>query len=126
MTDEQRKANFIKQFQENLKAEKDKDKQQALNAEFEKLKDRPQLPSTQLLPKYSQKAVFLKGVDERDAVYRPAKESVVESMVFAAQPVDKEQTGVACKRVGKGRVAYVGDVNAEEGSARVVLGMCGL
>jgi hypothetical protein len=47
-------------------------------------------------------------------------------MVFAAEPVDMEQTPVAYKKVGKGRVAYVGDVNAEEGSARVILAMCGL
>ncbi|KAF2657026.1 GMC oxidoreductase [Lophiostoma macrostomum CBS 122681] len=67
---------------------------------------------TRLLPMYSQKAVFLKGVDEGDALYKPTADSVVESMVFAATAVGTEQVPVAWKTVGKGKVARSEVLNA--------------
>lgn len=76
---------------------------------------------------YSQKALFLKNVAEPDAWYRPNEESVIESHVF---PPDKirnlDQVPVAFGKIGDGRLGYVGDVNAEEGSHLAVLAMCGL
>ena len=47
-----------------------------------------------LKPEYSQKAVFLKGVDHANALYLPSAESVTQSHVFASEPVNKEQTPV--------------------------------
>jgi hypothetical protein len=67
---------------------------------------------------YSQKAVFLKNVEDAAAWYRPSKDSVIESLMA--------QTPVALAKVGEGKLGYVGDVNKEEGSDAVVLAMCGL
>ena len=82
--------------------------------------------SENLEPRYSQKPVFLKGVNPNDALYLPSAESVIESRVFASSPVDKEQTPVAWAKFEDGWIGYVGDVNGEEGSNEVILKMCGL
>ena len=76
--------------------------------------------------KYSQKAVFLKNVAKEAAVYLPSRDSRIESAVFSPEPVDCEQTPVVLAKVGEGWLGYVGDVNAESESDRVVLAMCGL
>lgn len=87
----------------------------------------PSSQKTKLPPNYSQKAVFLTGVERNDAWYLPTAESRTESLVFAGAALGNlEMTPVACKRVGEGKVGYVGDVNGEEGSDAVVLAMCGL
>jgi hypothetical protein len=39
---------------------------------------------------------------------------------------EARQAPVALSKVGEGRLGYVGDVNAEEGSVTVVLALCGL
>ena len=87
-----------------------------------KLKSSPE----HLKSEYSQKAVFLKGVDSADALYLPSAESVTQSHVFPSGPVDKEQTPVVWAKFEKGWIGYIGDVNAEEGSNEVILTMCGL
>lgn len=80
-----------------------------------------------LAPSYSQKALHLANVTLDDAVYLPTNESVVESNVFGPRRVgDRTQTPAAFARVGEGRVGYVGDVNNEEETTPLVLGMCGL
>lgn len=91
-----------------------------LNQNMSKV-DKDLLPAT-----YSQKAVFLKHVHPDDAMYRPDSESVLESLVFSPDPVDTSKTPVAFKTLGQGRVGYIGDVNAEDGSDMVILAMCGL
>lgn len=84
-------------------------------------------PGAGLPASYSQKAVFLKNVDDSAAWYLPAEGSVLESHVFAPSPVqNRAETPVAFVRVGAGWLGYVGDVNAEEESDVVVLGMLGL
>ncbi|KAL8403477.1 hypothetical protein RB594_008654 [Gaeumannomyces avenae] len=61
---------------------------------------------------YSQKALFLKNVDKAARLYvREDKETEV---------------AVAFAKVENGRLAYIGDVNREEGSAKVIMAMCGL
>ena len=62
------------------------------------------------MPCYSQKATKLKYVEAGDALYS----------------ADAKQTAVAFAKYGKGWVGYVGDVNGEEGSDKVILAMCGL
>ncbi|KAJ5029793.1 hypothetical protein J3E73DRAFT_379654 [Bipolaris maydis] len=82
---------------------------------------------TSLPPSYSQKAVFLAGVPDKDAWYLPKDSSHTESHVFYPVPItDQEQTPIALTNIGKGKLGYVGDVNGEEGSDAVVLAMCGL
>jgi hypothetical protein len=67
---------------------------------------------------YSQKALFLKNVEDAAAWYYPSEDEVIESLMT--------QTPVALAKVGEGKLGYVGDVNKEEGSDAVVLAMCGL
>ncbi|KAM3501032.1 hypothetical protein MY11210_009432 [Beauveria gryllotalpidicola] len=83
---------------------------------------------TQKLPQsYSQKALFVSNVAAQDMLYRTDDDSVVESRVFAATSADATgETAVALAKVGSGKIGYVGDVNAEDGSHAVVLAMCGL
>ncbi|PVH95724.1 hypothetical protein DM02DRAFT_617714 [Periconia macrospinosa] len=84
-------------------------------------------PHTSLLSSYSQKAVFLRNVDRKDAWYRLGESSRTESLVFAPVELgDKDQTPIAMTRIGEGKFGYVGDINGEEGSDRVILAMCGL
>jgi hypothetical protein len=65
---------------------------------------------------YSQKALFLKNVEDAAAWYRPSED--IGSLMA--------ETAVALAKVGEGKLGYVGDVNQEEGSNAVVLAMCGL
>ncbi|KAF9638133.1 hypothetical protein BFW01_g9030 [Lasiodiplodia theobromae] len=79
-----------------------------------------------LAPQYSVKAVHLMDVEEKDRLYVPRSDSYIESFVFAPEPIDQNETPVAWADVGEGMVGYIGDVNSEEGSKRVLLAMCGL
>ncbi len=83
--------------------------------------------TAKLVPRYSQKALHCKGVQKSDAVYLPDSSSRMQSMVFAPDPVDDlTQTPAAFTRCGEGRIGYLGDVNAEAETEKVVLAMCGL
>ncbi|KAI0474229.1 hypothetical protein F4859DRAFT_83156 [Xylaria cf. heliscus] len=64
----------------------------------------------QLLPTYSQNAVYVKGVARSDVWYAG----------------ERDEVAVAFTKVGNGMLGYVGDVNAEDGSEAVVLSMLGL
>ncbi|KAI1212739.1 uncharacterized protein F4807DRAFT_348150 [Annulohypoxylon truncatum] len=64
----------------------------------------------QLLPAYSQKALYVKGVARSDVWYAG----------------EKDEVAVAFTKVGNGMLGYVGDVNGEDGSEAVVLAMLGL
>jgi hypothetical protein len=81
--------------------------------------------STAFLPNsYSQKAVFLKHVAPTDSLYLPSPESTTQSRVFAPEPVDQDQTPVAFTKLDRGWLGYIGDVNNETASQKVVLEMC--
>ncbi|KAH8589778.1 hypothetical protein B0O99DRAFT_636194 [Bisporella sp. PMI_857] len=84
------------------------------------------LPPGSLPSSYSQKAVFLANVNSNAAWYLPTEGSVIESRVFYPEPVATSETPAAYTEVGNGWLGYVGDVNAEEGTDAVVLGMLGL
>jgi len=76
---------------------------------------------------YSQKAVFVRNVAPADTWYKPTEDSVVESVIFYSSSSGiPPETAVALAEVGAGKLGYVGDVNAEEGSNAVILAMCGL
>jgi hypothetical protein len=83
--------------------------------------------ATKLPAQYSQKAVFVNNVARQDSWYLTDEKSVVESNVFAPSSAHANgETAVAFAGVGEGKLGYVGDVNAEEGSDAVILAMCGL
>ncbi|KAI0454315.1 hypothetical protein F5B21DRAFT_240231 [Xylaria acuta] len=64
----------------------------------------------QLLPTYSQKALYVQGVAGSDVWYAG----------------ERDEVAVAFTKVGNGMLGYVGDVNGEHGSEEVVLAMLGL
>lgn len=73
---------------------------------------------------YSFRAVSLHRVKDVDRVYMPTEESYTVWDVFLADPVsDYDQTAVAFAGYGHGWLGYVGDVESEENTTRVVLAM---
>jgi len=73
---------------------------------------------------YSNKATRLANVDPTDRIYAPTEESRVQSHVFAADPVNTEETSVVLGDCGDGFLGYIGDVNDEVESAIVVTAIC--
>lgn len=84
------------------------------------------VPGRGLPSSYSQKALFLSGVDRNAAWYLPNESSRTESHVFTPEPVPTSETPAAFAKVGNGWLGYIGDVNGEEDTDAVVLGMLGL
>ena len=73
---------------------------------------------------YFQKALHLKGVEPGDAVYRAPPDMAPDASHFGAGPADKFEVPTAIARVGVGRLAWIGDVNGEEGSNETLLRLC--
>ena len=80
-----------------------------------------------LLPSCSMKALHVQGITPQVAVYQPTQDSHVESLVWAPQQISNlSESPIVQTRVGNGTLGYVGDVNYEEGSSKVILAMLGL
>ncbi|KNZ77881.1 RNA polymerase II-associated protein 3 [Termitomyces sp. J132] len=93
-----------------------------LNPAHELAKSNPVLAQS-----YSMKALHLKDISPDVVVYRPTRESRLESLVFPPGPVtNMNESPVVRTRVGKGYLGYIGDVNWEDDSANLVLAMMGL
>ncbi|KAI9032945.1 hypothetical protein DFJ74DRAFT_597421, partial [Hyaloraphidium curvatum] len=76
--------------------------------------------------RYSMKALHVDGAEADQRVYVPAEGAVTESRVFPVMPVtDKGEAPIAFAKVGEGYLGYVGDVNNETGTQRVILAMIG-
>ncbi|MCJ1359731.1 MAG: hypothetical protein MMC33_009733 [Icmadophila ericetorum] len=76
---------------------------------------------------YSEKALHIEGMAKSSMLYVTTPDSQLESLVFAARPQHNEkESPVVFQTYGKGRVGWIGDVNGEKGSTKVVLGICGL
>jgi hypothetical protein len=75
---------------------------------------------------YSMKTLHIKDARPHEKIFIPEPEATVQSHVFAPGYVDQSQAAVAGARVGKGYLAYCGDVNGEEGSDEVILALCGI
>lgn len=83
--------------------------------------------ASKLPSEYSQKALAVKNVAPGDVWYGTTAGSVVESMVFSPTSAhNPSESPSVLAKVGNGKLGYVGDVNAEEGSNLVILAMCGL
>ncbi|KAG6861781.1 hypothetical protein C0995_012285 [Termitomyces sp. Mi166 len=93
-----------------------------LNPAHELAKSNPLLAQS-----YSMKALHVKDISPDVVVYRPTRESRLENLVFAPGPITNLNESPAVRtRVGKGHLGYIGDVNWEDGSAKLVLAMMGL
>jgi len=80
-----------------------------------------------LSPSYSMKALHVKNFAVNNEIYRPSSASRIESMVFAPSLInDLSQSPAVYTRVGKGHLGYIGDINWEDGSTKVILAMFGL
>ncbi|KAF1811490.1 hypothetical protein P152DRAFT_57788 [Eremomyces bilateralis CBS 781.70] len=73
---------------------------------------------------YSQKSLFLKNVVPGDSMYKPGADSQLQSRVLPPEPVRQGQAAVAFTKVSQGWVGYIGDVNNEDGSQKVVMEVC--
>jgi hypothetical protein len=82
------------------------------------------ITASELPSEYSQKAVHLTNVNNEAAWYLPTDDSFVESIVpIPGRAVIPSETPIAFSKLGEGRIGYIGGVNAEEGSSKVVLAM---
>ncbi|EMD35990.1 hypothetical protein CERSUDRAFT_156736 [Gelatoporia subvermispora B] len=88
------------------------------------------LNSNALFSEYSMKTLHITGINTReDAVYLPTESSHVESMVFPNVQITGsglEESPAVFARVGDGYLGYVGDVNGEQPSIRLLIEMCGV
>jgi hypothetical protein len=100
-----------------------------------------------LTPSYSMEALCLKGVKDEDVLYAPPEDRDKDKYKYeddwegdADKDKDKDSSvqshqlppladlphvAVACTRIGRGILGYVGDVNAEEETTSVMLVMLG-
>ncbi|KAI0776992.1 hypothetical protein BD413DRAFT_524578 [Trametes elegans] len=89
----------------------------------------PPLSATALFPSLSMKALHVKNAPRECAVYLPTAQSRLESLVYAPTPISGDmaaESPAVFTRVGEGYLGYVGDVNAEQGSIRLLIEMCGV
>ncbi|RPD52548.1 hypothetical protein L226DRAFT_617795 [Lentinus tigrinus ALCF2SS1-7] len=87
------------------------------------------LSESALVPSFSMKALHLKNVSSESGVYYATPDSHIESHVFAPDEISPEEateTPAVFAPVGRGFLGYVGDVNGEQGSTRLILEMCGV
>ncbi|KAL7787953.1 hypothetical protein V8C37DRAFT_389147 [Trichoderma ceciliae] len=76
---------------------------------------------------YSQKALYIYGMQQCEAWYLPTKDSVVEECVPIPRPIaDFNESPVVFARCGNGHVGFIGDVQPEEGTILAMLAMMGL
>lgn len=75
---------------------------------------------TSLEDSYGMKAVHLKYTTPTTRVYVPEASSRTRSMVFESAEVDLQQCPAIFAPYGKGYIGYIGDVNNEEGSRKLL------
>ncbi|KAL3417694.1 hypothetical protein PVAG01_10704 [Phlyctema vagabunda] len=75
---------------------------------------------------YSMKALHVENAREHEKIFVPVHGALTLSSVFPSTPVDETQAALVGTEVGAGFLVYAGDVNAEEGSDRVIMALCGL
>lgn len=84
----------------------------------------PQLYNS-LEESYSMKTLHLKNVSADARVYIPEASSRTQSAVFPAAAVDLQQCPAAFAKYGRGYIGYIGDVNNEAGSQKLLMAMLG-
>lgn len=76
---------------------------------------------------YSQKALYIYGMQPCESWYLPTEHSVIEEWVPVPRPiVDFTESPVVFARCGNGHVGYIGDVQPEDGTILAMLAMLGL
>jgi hypothetical protein len=82
--------------------------------------------SASLPAPFSMKVLHVTNARPEEKIFVPVPEATTQSHVFPPSHVDQAQAAIVGAKVGDGYVAYVGDVNGEEGSNKVILSLCGL
>lgn len=82
--------------------------------------------STSLPAPYSMKALHVKNARPHEKIFIPTANAKTQSHVFPPESVDQDQAAVVGAKVGTGYFVYVGDVNGEKGSDKIVLALLGL
>ena len=72
------------------------------------------------------RVLHIKDARQHERIFVPVPGSTTQSLVFPPSDVDEAQGAVVGAEVGNGFLVYVGDVNGEEGSDKVILALCGL
>jgi hypothetical protein len=75
---------------------------------------------------YSMKVLHVQNARQHEKIFVPVPGGTTQSRVFPPNHVDEAQAAVVGAKIGDGFLAYVGDVNGEEGSDKVILALCGL
>jgi hypothetical protein len=68
----------------------------------------------------------IKDAQQHEKIFVPVPGGQTQSMVFPPSYVDEIHAAVVGAKIGDGFVVYVGDVNPEKGSDKVILALCGL
>jgi hypothetical protein len=82
--------------------------------------------SASLPAPFSMKVLHVKNARPEEKIFIPVPEAMTQSHVFPPSYIDQTQSAVVGAKFGDGYVAYVGDVNGEQGSNKVILSLCGL
>jgi hypothetical protein len=86
----------------------------------------PGVTSNSMPATYSMKALHVKDARPEEKIYIPVDGAKTQSHALPAAYVDQAQAAAVAAKVGAGYVAYLGDVNSEEESNKVILALCGL
>lgn len=84
--------------------------------------------AAKLPPKYHQKAFALRSVKSSEAWYRSdrSEEHPTHLLAWPSETLPRQpEAAVAVAKIGKGKFAYLGDANAEDGTGDVILALCG-
>ncbi|PQE14199.1 triacylglycerol lipase protein [Rutstroemia sp. NJR-2017a BVV2] len=75
---------------------------------------------------YSMKVLHVRNARPHEKIFIPVHDAQTQSLVFTPASVDQAQAAVVGATVGNGYLAYIGDVNSQDGSDRVMASLCGL
>ena len=73
---------------------------------------------------YSMKALHVQNALPHEKIFVPVANAMTQPHFLDPEPVDQTQAAVVGSTVGDGHVFYVGDVNLEESSKKLILSLC--
>lgn len=73
---------------------------------------------------YSMKALHVQNAFPHEKIFVPVANAMTQSHVLEPEPVDQSQAAVLGSKVGDGHLFYVGDVNLEDNSRKIIIGLC--
>ncbi|KAI9889243.1 MAG: hypothetical protein M1814_005692 [Vezdaea aestivalis] len=74
---------------------------------------------------FSMKASHVQDAQPHQKIFVPVPGTMTQSHVFSPDFVDQSQAAVVGEKVGDGYLFYIGDVNGEEGSNKIIETLCG-